>query len=152
MKRFLSLLLAAIMMLSISAPAYAAESVQGLEEAYQNIITYAEENNIDLDMTYEDFLASYNGESAAEYEQMFYPVFSAANPNARSSSSSGSSKYYYNTGTTCPNSATYSKYNLLDVVKKGDIIFEANGGFGITGHVAIVEGLYSRGDGTNYIR
>jgi len=152
MKRFLSLLLAAIMMLSISAPAYAAESVQGLEEAYQNIITYAEENNIDLDMTYEDFLASYNGESAAEYEQMFYPVFSAANPNARSSSSSGSSKYYYNTGTTCPNSATYSKYNLLDVVKKGDIIFEANGGFGITGHVAIVEGIYSRGDGTNYIR
>ena len=46
----------------------------------------------------------------------------------------------------------YSKYNLLDVVKKGDIIFEANGGFGITGHVAIVEGIYSRGDGTNYIR
>lgn len=152
MKKFLSLLLAAIMMLGISVPAYAAESVQGLEEAYQNIIAYADENNIDLAMTYEDFLSSYNGESAAEYEQMFYPVFSVGNPNARSSSSSGSSKYYYNTGTTCPSSATYSKYNLLNVVKKGDIIFEANGGFGITGHVAIVEGIYSRGDGTNYIR
>ena len=96
MKKFLSLLLAAIMMLGISVPAYAAESVQGLEEAYQNIIAYADENNIDLAMTYEDFLSSYNGESAAEYEQMFYPVFSVGNPNARSSSSSGSSKYYYN--------------------------------------------------------
>lgn len=152
MKKVLSVLLTVVMLISMCATAFAAENDQGLEEAYQNVITYADANNIDLDMTYEDFLNSYNGESAAEYEQMFYSAFSVNNSNARSSSSSGSSKYYYNTGTSCPSSATYSKYNLLDVVQKGDIIFEANGGFGITGHIAIVEGLYSRGDGTKYIR
>lgn len=72
--------------------------------------------------------------------------------SSSSSSSSGGSKYYYNTGTSCPASATYSKYKLLSVVQKGDIIFEANGGLGITGHIAIVEGIYTRSDGTKYIR
>lgn len=38
-------------------------------------------------------------------------------------------------------------------LKKGDIIFEANGGFGIIGHIAIVEGKYwSSAFNTYYIR
>ena len=56
------------------------------------------------------------------------------------------------TGTSCPTEANYDQKNLLDVVKKGDIIYEANGGFGITGHIAIVEGIFSDSDGTSYIR
>lgn len=36
----------------------------------------------------------------------------------------------------------YSKYNLLSTVQKGDLIYEANGGFGISGDIAIVEGFY----------
>lgn len=36
----------------------------------------------------------------------------------------------------------YASYNLLDAVNKGDIIYEAAGGSGITGHIAIVEGTY----------
>jgi uncharacterized protein YycO len=41
----------------------------------------------------------------------------------------------------------------MDVVKKGDIIYEANGGFGITGHIAIVEGIYyNAAQDVEYIR
>lgn len=58
------------------------------------------------------------------------------------SSSSGDGLWQYNTGTTLPRAANYSKYNLLDIVKKGDIIHESKGGFGVTGHTAIVEGIY----------
>lgn len=67
-----------------------------------------------------------------------------------SSSSSGSNKYYYNTGTTVKTSATYDEYNLLSVVKAGDIVYEANGGFGITGHIAYVEGIYCMPEPGNY--
>lgn len=52
----------------------------------------------------------------------------------------------------CPSKATYDKYNLLDVVQKGDIIYESEGGFGITGHIAIVDGIYTNSDGSQYIR
>lgn len=87
-----------------------------------------------------------------------------------SSSSSSSSKhdYYYNTGTSCPKKAAYGKkykapsakdnksnykYSLLSSVKKGDIIYEAAGGYGITGHIAIVEGkFYDKQNKKYYIR
>lgn len=61
-------------------------------------------------------------------------------------------QYYYKTGLSCPKQATYSKYKLLERVRKGDIIYEALGAGGIAGHIAIVEGVYDRGDGTKYIR
>lgn len=61
-------------------------------------------------------------------------------------------QYYYKTGLSCPKEATYSKYKLLERVRKGDIIYEALGAGGIAGHTAIVEGIYDRGDGTKYIR
>lgn len=54
------------------------------------------------------------------------------------SSSSGSGKYYYNTGGNGRDCAKYDRYGLLKTVKVGDIIYEANGGFGITGHIAVV--------------
>ena len=148
-----------------------------LEKAYTNVMIYAEKNGIDLSMTFKDFLNNYEGGSVALYEQSYYSVLrpdSIADRLSRgeidselfewvdigaerqsSSSSSSSNKsggYYYNTGTSCPAKATYSKYKLLSNVKKGDIIFEAAGGFGITGHIAIVEGIYTRSGGGQYIR
>ena len=50
--------------------------------------------------------------------------------------------YWYNTGTALPIGVNYHNSNLLDNLKRGDIIFEAAGFYGITGHVAIVEGIY----------
>lgn len=58
--------------------------------------------------------------------------------------SSGSDRYYYNTGGNGRDCAKYDRYKLLKTVKVGDIIYEANGGdsitpgFGITGHIAVV--------------
>lgn len=153
-KKLLSIALSAIMLMGMSLTVFASESQPDadLQIAYQNVILYARAHGISLEMSYDDFLSSYNGQSVEDYEKSFYTIFVSPTEQSRSSSSSGSNKYYYNTGTTCPTSATYSKYNLLNVVKKGDIIYEANGGFGITGHIAIVEGLYTRSDGTKYIR
>jgi len=77
------------------------------------------------------------------------------NIETQSSSSSGGSKWYYNTGTSIPKNATpsYSKYKLLSNVQVGDIVYEAAGGFGITGHAAIVEGkYYDSSKGMYYIR
>lgn len=141
---------------------------KSLKAAYERVIAYADDLGIELGMTYDDFAAGYQGQGVLIYENSFYKVLVApeetsapqlkALPSARSasssssSSSSGGGKYYYNTGTSCPSSATYSRYRLLSTVKKGDIIFEANGGFGITGHIAIVEGIYTRSNGTKYIR
>jgi len=51
-------------------------------------------------------------------------------------------QWQYNTGTTPYREPNYSKYNLLEVVKPGDIICELYGGHGLTGHAAIVEGIY----------
>ncbi|MBR3770737.1 MAG: hypothetical protein IKL07_00555 [Clostridium sp.] len=69
--------------------------------------------------------------------------FGGRNDSASICSSSGE-KWYYNTGTSIPSKATpvYSKYKLLNNVKAGDIVYEANGGLGVTGHIAIVEGKY----------
>lgn len=91
-----------------------------LQTSYENVMSYTEKHGINLNMTYDDFLASYNGQSAQSYEQSFYPVFfSPAAEDTRSSGSSGSGNiYYYNTRFSCPSEATYSKYNLLDIVKK----------------------------------
>lgn len=58
--------------------------------------------------------------------------------------SSGSDRYYYNTGGYGRDCAKYDRYKLLKTVKVGDIIYEANGGdsitpgFGISGHIAVV--------------
>lgn len=173
-------LMAAVLWLSGGTGSQAAQlKDRTLEQAYTNVMFYAEKNGIDLNMTFNDFLNNYEGGSVALYEQSYYSVlrpdsvaerigrgelnselfdwidigYGAERQSSSSSSSSNKSGgYYYNTGTSCPSKATYSKYKLLSNVKKGDIIFEAAGGFGITGHIAIVEGIYTRSGGGQYIR
>jgi uncharacterized protein YycO len=54
------------------------------------------------------------------------------------SSSGTNSKYYYNTRGGYPNQTTYKKYKLNEKVKVGDIVYEACGANGITGHIAVV--------------
>ena len=38
--------------------------------------------------------------------------------------------------------AKYKKYNLLSKCKKGDIVYEQKGGYGVTGHIGIIEGIF----------
>jgi uncharacterized protein YycO len=151
---------------------------QSLEDAYENVMAYAAENGIELSMTLKDFTDNYNGQNIELYEQSYYKLLrvnslandsfvgkldsdkfeiidfrgGVAETQSASSSSSKSGGYYYDTGTSCPSQAKYSKYNLLSTVKKGDIIYEAAGFFYIAGHIAVVEGVYSRPGGGQYIR
>ena len=46
--------------------------------------------------------------------------------------------WYYNTGEKLPKQPVYGENWLLDVVQKGDIIYEGTGFGGLTGHMAIV--------------
>lgn len=61
-------------------------------------------------------------------------------------------KWWHNTS-TLPQATSYSKYGMLNKLKKGDIVYEANGGFGFTAHTALVEGkFYSSAYKQYYIR
>ncbi len=161
LKKSCSLALAITLVVSLSVNAFAGapslqrESVQkNLGTAYAQVMSYTSRNNIELGMSLDDFAQNYDGWLVKDYLSSYYAVLQPESAKVQSSSSSGGSSYYYNTGTSCPAQANYNRYNLLNVVQKGDVIFEANGGYGITGHIAIVEGIYSRNDGTGrkYIR
>lgn len=63
--------------------------------------------------------------------------------------------WYYNTGTSIPSGVTpnYNRYQLLDKLQPGDIVYETKGGFRITGHIGIVEGIFrDEATGQRYVR
>ena len=69
------------------------------------------------------------------------------------SGSSIDDKWYYNTGESLPRRPDYTRYNLLNSVEMGDIINEKNGFGGLTGHIAIVEGIqYDSSKNMKYVR
>lgn len=151
LKTLLCLILVVVLLFSTNtlAFAYSAKGVsitseEKIVKAYENVINYAAKNNIPLDLSLETFVEEFESSHVTdltEYENTYYKIFE--NPQTIvAPRSSGSGKWYYNTGTLLPQAANYSKYNLLDTVKKGDIIYESKGGFGITGHTMIVEGKY----------
>lgn len=122
-----------------------------MQQAYNNVISYITRNNIDAGLSYSTFKEEYyntNSSNIQEYTQMYYSLFE---DNTKTGlvikdvpffGSLKSSKWYYNTGEKLPQKANYTKYNLLRIVEPGDIIYEREGGYGITGHIAIVEGIY----------
>lgn len=131
-----------------------------LEESYQKIMGYSDSKRISLEMEWSDFRNEYyqlKCDSVEEYENLYYNLLESDEDrilnkrNIRKGSSSGSSPYYYCTGTSCPKEATYKKYKLTKTLQQGDIIYEAEGGRGITGHIAIVEGIY-KDNGKEYVR
>ncbi|MCL2076938.1 MAG: hypothetical protein FWH08_00845 [Oscillospiraceae bacterium] len=139
------------------------EELIALDAGYIQVMEHASQIGISLGLERDVFIDQY---IVGQYPdvQSYVGVYDSLlvamdNPESiiapYSSSSSGSDAYYYNIGTSLPSNVTpkYSKYKILDNVKKGDIIFEANGGFGITGHIAIVEGKYTNSArGISYIR
>lgn len=50
-------------------------------------------------------------------------------------------QYWYGTGESLPIGINYHTTSLLESLLPGDIIYEDTGGFGITGHIAIVEAI-----------
>jgi hypothetical protein len=135
-------------------------TIAELQAAYQEFLAYAESLNVPVHITLQDYISSYSPiqySSVAEYEAAFESLLvpmPQPSMSTYSSSSSGSSAWYYNTGITLPaNANPVYNSNLYSLVQTGDIIYEANGGFGITGHCAIVEGkYYNAAKDVNYIR
>lgn len=152
-KKFFSAILVLCMVVSGNTIAFASTDIDNsdLYESYERVINTAEEYGVPIDLSFEEYAENYTPAygSYTNYANAYIGVFEQPTDQPKSS---GGDKYYYDTGTSCPAEATYDTYNLLDVVQKGDVIYEAAGGFGITGHIAIVEGIYSRSNGGKYIR
>lgn len=125
-----------------------------LKTSYERLTEYAKINKIELGMTLEDFIGNYDGQEIYDYETIYYSLLQKEDDELNSDKSGGNNTYYYNTGLSCPSQANYNTYNLLNIVQAGDIIYEDFGGFGVTGHIAIVEGVYFKpdGSGNKYIR
>lgn len=127
--------------------------------SYERFCEYIDQHDILADVEYDVYAKGFwssGYSSVAQYESVFKAQFNVGVASQTRSSSSGSGKYYYDTGTVCPANAVYSNatYNLLNTVKKGDLIFEDAGGpAGLTNHIAIVEGkFYDYSQGRFYIR
>jgi len=125
MKRISSLFVI-IILLGINAPVYADDSAvidneaceESLTNAYGELNEYAENMNIPFDMELDAFIQEYYNlgySSIEEYVNVYYVLFSPP-ISTRSSLTAAGSKWYYNTGTSLPQSANYSKYNLLNTV------------------------------------
>lgn len=145
-KTLITSILMAVMVIGLNTNVYASESID-LKDSYQTIMQYANDIGVSIDMSMDAYEEIFAGENIEDYEAKYYEVLDES--SARSGSDG---KYYYNTGGSCPSQVNYNKYNLLSVVQPGDIIYEANGGFGITGHIAIVESISTGSNGTRYIR
>ncbi len=128
-----------------------------LRNAYDELMKYCLDRGNDINFKYEDFLYEYNlreNKNVAEYVQL---IKDTIRPNSgrqgRSTSGADDLQWYYDTGTTLPRAVDYSTNNLLQTVKRGDLIFDKNGGGRVFGHAGIIEGIYYDADKKqNYIR
>ena len=166
MKRNLKFLLIPFMclliinnILSVHAATYS--NVQ-YKKSFQRVKQYIKDNGIPLEITFDEYKKEYkrnHENNLGEYEKKYYlTYFTPEYTNIRllsTGSTNGELKYYYNIGDSIPEEAEYGKKygkkTLVEIVKKGDILYEASGGFGITGHIALVCGVKNTGEET-YIK
>lgn len=122
-----------------TTPAYSQE----LLAAYTQLCEYISINGISADISLETFANEYTTgsySSLENYLKAYYSLLSV--PSEISENTRSDDSWYYNTGTVLMNEPNYETYNLLNVVAVGDILYEGEGGSGLTGHIAIVEGIY----------
>ncbi len=121
--------------------------------AYEALCDYIYQNNIDLNLSIDQFYAEYQNDEYASVEafveksiqeisQLFDTTSNDSDIGLYATTSPSDETWFFNTWTKIHKKPNYKNYNLLNVVKAGDIVYEAEGGFGITGHIAIVQGIY----------
>ncbi len=143
-----------------------------LEQQYEPIQKRIEEENIPISITVDDFIEEYAyGQdvygTVEEYVSRYNALIDEAAANVEvgepedgasdedviegeeSSNQGASPEWYYNTGEKLPRSVAYNR-NIIPAVEKGDIVYEAQGGLGVTGHIAIVEGKYYSAEKKQY--
>jgi uncharacterized protein YycO len=145
-KRIVSLTIIVVLFFCASSMVYAVDSSatpKEMKSAYREVVDYANSINVELGMTYDDFVAEYNSQnydSVQAYVDAYNRVLQPKSEEIQvtESSSGGDDKpWYYDTGEELPQTADYSKYNLMDIVEAGDVIYESEGGGGITGDVGV---------------
>lgn len=156
MKKYLCIIIIAVIGI-IQIPVYATNGVnkQNLKAEYNNLNKYIESKDLPVEMSWETYLQEYSKYDGTENEYIdsYYSILNSENKKLQNVKGSSTVNWWYNTGTELPQEADYSKYNLIDNIQVGDIVYEDNGGFGITGHIAIVEGVfYSEKYNQKYIR
>lgn len=160
LRNALSLLLALFMVTSLSAQVLADNYIGeieiatpiincDIENAYVKYVNYSELNNSDF-MSEEDFVNAFQCSMYSDVSLFLESLIKGISPNAFTISeeidadiNSSGNAWYFDTGKKLPRAAQYSSYNLLSLVKKGDIIYETTGNLAsIAGHAAIVEGVF----------
>ena len=151
---------------------YSDKDVEEIELAYRTITDTLYDMGYFFDVSLELFIEKSADLDIAEYCQeylenyLFYSI-SLDEPSIVSSdisdlaaqelnatTSGGDDEWFYNTGTTLPQIPSYDTYSLINKLRAGDIVIEHNTVVsGITGHAAIVEGLFYNSEyKTYYIR
>lgn len=121
-----------------------------VENAYIKYSRFCELNNVDSVLSFEDFLLAFEKSGFSNAGLFLQSLMKDINPNSfkvlsepDASISSELDSWYINTGTNLPQRANYSSYNLLSLVRKGDIIHEDEGlSINPLGHSLIVEGVF----------
>ncbi len=111
-------------------------------EGYKELSSYLSQNELSAEISLETFSNEYmtgNYNSMNDYLDSYYDILVLPQ---NEKDWTDDSKWYYNTGTSLMDEPNYSSRNLLNLVKAGDIIYEGAGGSGLTGHTAIVEGIF----------
>ncbi len=172
MKKLLSGILCSAMLLSTAVPVFASEQIQPVQtpsdktagiyedvvtESYMNVMNTVNAQEIISEMTfdeykseYEEFLILNENGTIQDYENQYLDII-----NTSSATYSFAKRYYYHKIdwlSYSPSSTAYSKYNLLDAVKPGDILYEPDIGGGLVGHVAVVYDIATGANGRKYIR
>lgn len=138
---------------TIFIPSKDVYAISKLRASYNRVVTYVKKNDIkNVKIEWAAYKKEYNQgrwRNISSYEKGYYAQLDISDEallsqSASSGSSNETATYYYNTGTNMPEEAVYEnkEYDLLNTVRKGDIIYEDFGGRGWTGHIAIVEGKF----------
>ena len=121
------------------------ESTELLDEK-NDMLFYFEAHGYNIYLPYDIFAEAY---SQGEYDDVYEFIESRiVSSDVSTYTNALAVKWYDNIGTVekpnmLPHTADYSRYNIRDVVVKGDIIYEDAGGITeITGHIAIVQGKF----------
>lgn len=121
-----------------------------IENAYIKYSRFCELHNEDNVLSFEDFLLAFNESEFSDVGLFLQSLMEDISPNSfEFSSEPNASTYsigddwYFNTGTSLPQKAKYSSYNLLTTARKGDIIHEVKGDAAfVLHHASIVEGIF----------
>lgn len=158
----LSLTLIIVMLLSLGAQSFA-DQYESDESTNPELSVYSDIENAYIkysrlcelgqapEVSFEDFVTAFENseyddvglflESIMDENQSTDDTIRPLPPDAETASNGDT--WYFDIGTKLPRAAKYSAYNLLSLVKKGDIIHETEGNSAwFLGHSSIVEGVF----------